>query len=388
MKEAIKLAALVCVVAFLWVTLASAQVTKQDADLAAPDGLKLKVTYYPAGKPGPGVLLMHQCNRDRKTWDALATQLAQAGIHVLTLDYRGYGESGGERFLSFAPPQQAAAQEKWAGDIDIAFKYLLDQTGVDKARIGAGGASCGVNNSIQLARRHPEVKTLVLLSGPTNEDGRACLQTAVGLPLFISASEDDGDALPYMRWLMAFSRNPQNKLVPFQAAGHGTDMFAVEKGLEPMILEWFDKTLRQAPAAESAKTLSKPSPMAEFWDALTQAGGAARARKMFEEAKKKDPNALLFPESAVNLLGYQRLQKGDAKEAIEILKLNELAYPRSANVYDSLGDAYLADHQDELALQYSEKTLKVLAENPPADAARAQAIRESAEGKLQKLRSQ
>jgi dienelactone hydrolase len=387
MKETLKMVALACAV-LLWVTTASAQVRKQDAELAAPDGVKLKVTYYSAGKPGPGVLLLHQCNRQRKTWDPLATQLAQAGIHVLTLDYRGFGDSGDERFDSLSPQQRAAAQQKWPGDIDTAFKYLLDQTDVGKARIGAGGASCGVNNSVQLVRRHPEVKTLVLLSGGTNEDGRAFLETAAGLPLFVSASEDDGDTLPYMRWLMAFSRNPQNKLVPFKAAGHGTDMFAVEKGLEPMILEWFGKTLREAPATQSAKGVSKPSPMAEFWGVLTQPGGAARARQMFEEAKKKDPNAFLFPESAANLLGYERLQKGDTKEAIEVLKLNALAYPRSANVYDSLGDAYLADHQDNLALQYSEKALKILEENPPANADFARLVRESAEGKLRRLRHQ
>ena len=385
MKATLKMAALACAL-LLWVTTASAQVAKQDADLAAPDGVKLKVTYYSAGKPGPGVLLLHQCNRERKTWDPLATQLAQAGLHVLTLDLRGYAESGDERYLSLTPQQQAAAREKWPGDIDTAFQSLLDRAGVDKARIGAGGASCGVNNSIQLARRHPEVKTLALLSGNTTEDGRTFLQTAAGLPLLVSASEDDGDTLPYMRWLMAFSRNPQNKLVPFKAAGHGTDMFAVEKGLEPMLLEWFGTTLRQPSATQSATSVSKPSPMAEFWDLLTQPGGAARATKMFEEAKKKDPNAFLFPESAVNVLGYERLERGDTKEAIEIFRLNALAYPRSANVYDSLADAYLAGQPDDLALQFSEKALKLLEENPPANADFARLIRESSEARLRKLR--
>ncbi len=58
------------------------------------------------------------------------------------------------------------------------------------------------------------------------------------------------------------------------------------------------------------------------------------------------------------------------------------------NVYDSIGDAYLADDQDELALQYSEKALKVLEGNPPANADFARLIRESVEGKLRKLRHQ
>ena len=63
-------------------------------DLTAADGTKLKATYFAAGKPGPGVLLLHQCNRQRKVWDELAQQLATAGINVLTFDLRGFGESG------------------------------------------------------------------------------------------------------------------------------------------------------------------------------------------------------------------------------------------------------------------------------------------------------
>ncbi|MGH9703865.1 MAG: serine aminopeptidase domain-containing protein [Candidatus Acidiferrales bacterium] len=369
----------------LGLSLAGAEATKRDAELSAPDGLKLKVTYYSAGKPGPGVLLMHQCNRDRKTWDPLATQLSQAGINVLTMDYRGFGESGGEPLNSQTPEQQAATLAKWPGDIDVAFQYLLDQPGIDKGHIGAGGASCGVNNSIQLALRHQEVKTLVLLSGNTDQAGLSYLEKSTALPLFVSASEDDGNTLEYMRWMIGFSRDPQDKLVPYKAAGHGTEMFKVEKGLEPMILEWFETTLRQDDRKQSAVKISKRSATAEFWDVLIQPGGAVRATKMFEEAKKKDPNVFLFPEQAVNVLGYERIQKGETKDAIAILKLNELAYPRSANVYDSLGDAYLADHQNDLALQYSQKALQVLKENPPQNEAVAKLVRDSAEGRIQKL---
>jgi pimeloyl-ACP methyl ester carboxylesterase len=382
-----KLGGLICAVV-IWAACASAQVKKQDADLTAPDGVKIKVSYFSAGKPGPGVLLMHQCNRDRTSWDGLATQMAQAGIHVVALDYRGYGESGGERFLSLPPEKAAAEQLKWSGDIDLAYQYLLSQAGVDKARMGAGGASCGVNNAVHLAHRHPEVKTLVLLSGPVDDETIQFVESNTRMPILSAASEDDGDMLPTMRWLMGFARNPQDKLLTYTAAGHGTEMFKVEKGLPPMIIEWYKTTLWQAPATESAKSASKPSAIMEFWDLLVKPGGAASATKMYLDAKKKDPNVFLFPESMVNVLGYQRLQQGNTKEAIEILKLNELAYPRSANVYDSLGDAYLTDHQNELALQYSERALKVLAEHPGANAAFAQGIRQSAEDKIHKLKPQ
>jgi pimeloyl-ACP methyl ester carboxylesterase len=334
------------------------------------------------------VLLMHQCNRDRTSWDVLATQMAEVGIHVVALDYRGYGESGGERFLSLPPDKRTAEVLKWPADIDLAYQYLLSQAGVDKTRMGAGGASCGVNNSVLLAHRHSEVKSLVLLSGPVDDESLQFVETTTRMPILSAASDDDGDMLPTMRWLMGFARNPQNKLLVYKAAGHGTEMFKVEKELPPAILEWYKTTLWQTPALDSAKSASKPTAIMEFWDMLVAPGGAARATKMYLDAKKKDPNVFLFPESSVNLLGYQRIQQGNTKEAIEILKINELAYPRSANVYDGLGDAYLADHQNELALQYSEKALKMLAENPQGNAGGMQGIRQSAEDKIHKLKPQ
>src|SRR5512137_2619103 len=92
-----KLLVMACV-SLLWTAGAGAQVHKQDADLTTADGVKLKVSYFSAGKPGPGVLLLHQCNGDRHGWDGLAADMAAAGIHVVTIDNRGFGESGGKRF--------------------------------------------------------------------------------------------------------------------------------------------------------------------------------------------------------------------------------------------------------------------------------------------------
>ena len=133
-------------------------------DLKAQDGTTLKATFFAAAKPGPGVLLLHQCNQQRKNWDELAGRLAGTGINVLTLDYRGYGESGGTSYKDLSQDETAKiVTEKWPGDVDTAFNYLVSLPSVTRGIVGAGGASCGVNQSIQLARRHPEVKSLVLL---------------------------------------------------------------------------------------------------------------------------------------------------------------------------------------------------------------------------------
>jgi hypothetical protein len=38
-------------------------------DIKSADGTVLKGTYFSAGKPGPGVLLFHQNNRTRTSWE-------------------------------------------------------------------------------------------------------------------------------------------------------------------------------------------------------------------------------------------------------------------------------------------------------------------------------
>ncbi|MGH9557076.1 MAG: alpha/beta fold hydrolase [Terriglobales bacterium] len=356
----------------------------RDVDLTEPDGTKLRATYYAAAKPGPGVLLLHQCNRERKIWHELAGSLSAAGLHVMTLDYRGYGESGGERFEDFQQ-MQPVVREKWPSDVDAAFTYLTAQPGVDKERIGAGGASCGVNQSIQWARRHSEVASLVLLSGGTTTDGRKFLQHTP-VPIFVSASEDDGGVVALMRWLQGFSRNPQNKFVQYKKAGHGTDMFVVEGELPGLIVQWFETTLRTAPAKlEAAASGPRASASEEFWAVVEQPGNGAKAAKAYEEAKKRDPSLFLFPESALNDLGYERLGSGHVKDAIEIFKLNVAEYPGSANVYDSLSDAYLADGQAELARHYAEKALQKLEADKSLGGEFRALLQKSIEQKLQTL---
>jgi len=289
------------------------------------------------------------------------------------------------RFQEWTPETRVTEQAKWASDIDLAFTYFRQQRGVEKVRIGVAGASCGVNQAIQVALRHPEVASLVLLSGVTDERGRQFLRRSDRLAVLASASDNDGDAVPALRWVVGFSHNPANRFVEYKAAGHGTEMFAVEKGLQPLIVEWFERTLRNPPAASSETVAVKTSPQEEFWSVLTSSGGPARARQLLAEAKKRDPKVVLFPEFAVNILGYESLQGGATQDAIQIFQLNVDAYPNSPNVYDSLADAYAAAGNRKLAVQFSQKALEVLLTNPPADADRAAAIRRSSEQRLKQF---
>jgi pimeloyl-ACP methyl ester carboxylesterase len=337
-------------------------------DLKASDGTPLKATYFGAGQPGPGVLLLHQNNRTRKSWGGVAEQLAAAGMNTITVDMRGHGESGG------------TASGKPTEDIDAALQYLVSQPGVKRNVIGVGGAGgLGVLNAVEAARRHStDVKSLILLSGEAPRDGLQFLHQASQLPELFAFSDNDEypPTQDAMKLLYLAASSPSKKLVHYSAAedapwiwyetsdiskvpatgSHGTDLFTPHPDLPGIIVHWFVTTLIKTPGHGPVDALAS----APVLNLLQIPGGAAQVMPQLLEARRKIPQAQLWPEVAVDIIGEDFQRAGDLKDAIEIFKLNLLAYPDSADANSNLADAYLADGQNQLARHYAEKALALL----------------------------
>src|SRR5438034_401438 len=329
-------------------------------DLKAPDGTILKASYFAAAKPGPGVLLFHQSNRTRKSWEDIARQLVAVGINVLTVD-----------------TDSKTRKHWWPGGLDAAFEYLISQPGVKRDVIGIGGAGViGVENSVEMARRHSaEVKSLVLLSGET--ESLDFLRHASQLPeLFVVADDDEYPPIvEAMELLYVTASSPSRKFVHYSASheapwlwyepfdigrvpaggGHGTDMFKVHPELPGIIVDWFVTTLIKTPGHAPADTVASASVINQ----IRMPGGTAQVTQQLIEARRKDPEAQLFPEITVSTIGQDHMRAGEPKLAVEVLKLVLLAYPESADANDNLASAYLKDGQRDLARQPAEKALAI-----------------------------
>jgi len=124
------------------------------------------------------------------------------------------------------------------------------------------------------------------------------------------------------------------------------------------------------------------SPGTSFFKAVLEKG-ADEAVRLFPEFRKKHPDE--FNEAAVNGVGYQLMNIRRHKEAIAVLKLNVDAFPGSANVYDSLAEAYLNNGDKELAITYYKKALEAIPKDTAADKGRLERIKTGAEQKLKEL---
>jgi len=342
-------------------------------ELKSADRVTLKATYFAAAKPGPGVILYHQSNRARDSWADAAAQLAVAGVNVLTVDSRGHGQSGGV-------PNWKETKTWWPGDLDAAFEYLIAQPGVNRETIGIGSAGwLGAYNAVETARRHPAaVKSLVLLSGESSRTQLQFLHETPQLPALFAFSDEDEypPTQQAMQLLYATSSSPAKKLVHYSAAedapwlwyetddagkvpakgGHGTDMFKPHPELPGIIVHWFVTTLIKTPGHAPADPVAAAPILreVEFHD------GVAHATQLLTDARKRDPQAQLWPEISMSIVGQDFMREGDARAAIEVLKLNLLAYPDSADANDTLADAYLQEGQKDIARELAQKALALL----------------------------
>jgi len=86
--------------------------------------------------------------------------------------------------------------------------------------------------------------------------------------------------------------------------------------------------------------------------------GYAQALQAANDNHKKEIN-YQHSEDDLNEWGYAFYQKNELEKAIGIFQLNVLLHPGSANVYDSLGDAYRKAGNKELAIQNYKKALEL-----------------------------
>ncbi len=121
-------------------------------------------------------------------------------------------------------------------------------------------------------------------------------------------------------------------------------------------MNWFVTTLIKTPGHAPADTLAS----AAILNQIRMPGGVAQVTQQLMEARRKDSQLQLWPEITVDIIGSGHLREGEIKEAIEVFKLNLLAYPDSADAHNNLADAYLQDGQKEPARQLAEKGLALL----------------------------
>lgn len=133
---------------------------------------------------------------------------------------------------------------------------------------------------------------------------------------------------------------------------------------------WLDNTSQHPPLDESIARLLYGLPVeaprasiARTIYPVLRDEGAESAVRRYHELRRRSPAQYDFSEPELNLLGYHLLRIGRNADAVEILRLNAELYPESSNVYDSLGEAWLATGDTAQAVANYRRSLDLDASN-------------------------
>ena len=197
--------------------------------LEASDGVRLDARHFAAAGERL-VILLHMYPADQTSWFGFAEELQARGIDALTFDFRGYGESDGE---------------KDPGVADLDARAAL---GFARAR-GFGrvvliGASMGGTAAIVVAADEP-VDGVAALSAPAAmaELDAATVIAGVQAPVTLVAAGDDLSGAESLRDLAERADLSERDVLLMAGRAHGTELLE-EPGRETVrgwLLDFLDR---------------------------------------------------------------------------------------------------------------------------------------------------
>jgi dipeptidyl aminopeptidase/acylaminoacyl peptidase len=188
----------------------------EDVWFTTRDGKKLHAWYmpplgrHPGDPPSPAVLHCHGNEGDVEAHRSTSEYLRAAGIGVLLFDYRGFGRSEPDRWIT---------RRNLMDDTRAAYDALAARPDVDKARVGVFGYSLGGAFGTAIALEHPEVRCVCTVATFANWPGVASdFVPVLGHALIQTGMAVEDGAAALGRRPLLVVHGDRDSIVPFRHA--------------------------------------------------------------------------------------------------------------------------------------------------------------------------
>lgn len=197
-------------------------------EIMTSDGKRLVGNYYEGGEKA--LLLLHQLNSKKESWDAFARRSQKAGFSLLALDFRGHGESEGD-WHSFKDEDFVAMLY----DAEAGASFLKEK---GKRLVAVLGASIGANTAFRYSSE--EHIPAVLLSPGLLYHGIDINNVTSTAPTLIIVGKGDEYSYDSSRELEQNNLLGEHALMVVESAKHGTYLLE-EPGVEERIRKFLEE---------------------------------------------------------------------------------------------------------------------------------------------------
>lgn len=218
----------------------------------------LSADYYYVGKDitkdkSPGVIVLHDCRSERSKYSELAQTIAAQGMHVLSLDFRGYGDSVAPGFsqleikkhskdITSYQNEIALITSYWADDLLAAYQFL--QTKVDKKQgIAVVASGCAASYAVLLAEK-VHLKAMVFITPEMSYADKERYKNLIDIPNYFVSSAHHLDSYNTAQELFAWNGASYSKTQVFKGNRRDRQLITAKLNLVSDIAQWLKFNLR------------------------------------------------------------------------------------------------------------------------------------------------
>jgi len=160
----------------------------------------------------------------------------------------------------------------------------------------------------------------------------------------------------YMDSTLAIDDPTENTVIKLYTTGE-KDRWIDQYNKNSIFFSFDDSSNVKSLRIDAVDKFNRGKLAAKIIEEVINSSGIEEGIKKYEELNQDVTNEYVFTEQSINALGYKLLNNEKIPAALEIFRLNAIAYPNSWNVYDSLGEAYMKNENKELAIKNYQKSL-------------------------------
>ncbi len=209
------------------------------------DNTYIMGSFYPVKIANPpAVILLHTLGRNRGDWNNYARYLQKEGIAVLSIDFRGHGESAA---YSKTIWRKFNNQDyvKLIDDMQSVYAFLIEKFGVAPERVGILGVNIGANVAINFAARQKKISSVVLIRPGFDYKGikvQPAIEEYGARPVYLLCSNFDAYS---KKTVQELQKSAQGKVKTdfFNYRENWVFLINNKKEVQNTILSWFKETL-------------------------------------------------------------------------------------------------------------------------------------------------
>lgn len=225
----------------------------QQVKFKGADDFPVFAKFYQGNKESGGVLLLHGCDHDSRSFDEIAPLLVKQGINALAIDLRGFGKSIDEIFSHKSIKKQTKNIANYQGELlrltsywpeDLVNGYAFLNEKITKSKgIAVISSGCSAPQAVALAEKL-RINSFVMVSPVMNYMEKEFYKNLIDIPAYFVSSAHHAETYKTSTELFQWNGTQTSTIQIYKGNRVGHALLRGKPNLAASIVLWLGENLK------------------------------------------------------------------------------------------------------------------------------------------------